>query len=58
MFMKLLKDEEGATMTEYILLVILVAIALFAVIRTFGEDIAELFRRSSDRLDDAETIEY
>ena len=58
MFKKLWKDEEGATMTEYILLVVLVAIALFAVIRFFGERIAQLFRSSGQKLQEAEGISY
>ena len=58
MFKKLWKDEEGATMTEYILLVVLVAIAMFAVIKIFGTSIANLFRSSASKLDSAEGVSY
>ena len=55
---KFLTDEEGATMTEYILLVALVAIAMFAVITLFGKQIAAMFTKSKDKLKEAEDTVY
>ena len=52
------KDEEGATTTEYIIIVALVAIALIAVITTFGEQIAAMFTTSSDELEAVEGTSY
>jgi len=43
MFKKLWCDEEGASTTEYILLVALVAIAAFTVVKTFGNQIIKMF---------------
>jgi len=47
---KLFFDEEGATMTEYIILVVLIAIAAIGVVRIFGERIVALFQSSTDQL--------
>jgi Flp pilus assembly pilin Flp len=58
MFKKLLRDEEGATMTEYILLVVLLAVALIAIVRFFGENIAKLFRSSGEAVGDTEGTSY
>ena len=55
---KFIKDEEGATMTEYVLLIALIAIAMFAVIKLFGEQIARIFRRGREKLQDAEEVEH
>ena len=54
MFKKLLQDEEGASMTEYILLVVLIAIAAYTVIRLFGKQIQSLFTKSTGKLTEAE----
>lgn len=43
MISKLIKDESGQGMTEYILIVALVAIAAIVIIRTFGTSIMGLF---------------
>jgi Flp pilus assembly pilin Flp len=52
MLKKLFYDEEGATMTEYILLVVMIAIAAILVVRNFGGSIQRLFRGSTDKLND------
>ena len=49
---KLFLDEEGATMTEYILLVVLVAVAAIGVVKIFGEKITSLFTDATDKIDD------
>ena len=56
MFKKLFHDEEGATMTEYILLVVLIAIAAFGVIQQFGDKIRALFTKSTNKLGEAENL--
>jgi len=58
MLKRLLLDEDGQTMTEYILIIALVAIAVFAVLRIFGGKIAALFRRASSKLQEAGETEY
>ena len=55
MLKRLLQDEEGATMTEYILLVVLIAIAAYTVIRLFGKQIQSLFTKSTSKLTEAES---
>jgi pilus assembly protein Flp/PilA len=52
MLKKLFYDEEGATMTEYILLVVLIAIAAIAVVKLFGGSIQRLFSGSATKLND------
>jgi Flp pilus assembly pilin Flp len=46
----LLWNEAGQTMTEYGLLVLLIALALIVVIFAFSGDIAALFNRAGDEL--------
>jgi Flp pilus assembly pilin Flp len=53
MFKNLWCDEEGASTTEYILLVALIAIAAFAAVKTFGGKIIKLFEGSTNVLDKA-----
>ncbi|MBN2008859.1 Flp family type IVb pilin [candidate division KSB1 bacterium] len=47
---RFLKDEEGATMTEYIILVVLIAIAAIVVVTQFGDEIKRLFTKSTGEL--------
>lgn len=58
MLKRLLKDEEGATMTEYILLVVLIAVALIVVVKTFGTKIASLFKTSTSKIGETEGTSY
>jgi Flp pilus assembly pilin Flp len=48
----LLGDERGQGLTEYILLVSLIAIALIIVTKFFGNEIRLVFRKASDSLQD------
>lgn len=41
-------DEGGATATEYIVLLVLVACFVIAVVAAFGEEISELFEEATD----------
>jgi len=50
----LLRDEEGATMVEYIIIVALVALFAFVAIMFFGERIRKLFDRGSQKLEEAD----
>ncbi|OIN98083.1 hypothetical protein AUJ66_01565 [Candidatus Desantisbacteria bacterium CG1_02_38_46] len=47
----LFRSQSGQGMTEYILIVVLIAVAAIVVVRTFGDKIKGLFQKS------AETIE-
>jgi pilus assembly protein Flp/PilA len=44
------KDQRGQGMTEYIIIVALIAIAAIAVITLFGDNIRALFAGASDAL--------
>ena len=54
---KFLNEESGQGMVEYILIVVLVAIAAIVVVKAFGGKIAKLFQQSTKKIDD-ETKEY
>ncbi len=45
-----LKNRRGQGMTEYIIIVALIAIAAIGVITTFGNDIRHIFDSSTDAL--------
>ena len=47
---RLFGDEQGQTMTEYGLLILLIALALIAVIFVFSGQIAGLFTRAGQEL--------
>jgi len=47
---RLFVDEQGQTMTEYGLLILLIALALIAVIYAFSGQIAGLFNRAGAEL--------
>ena len=53
MLKKLLRNEEGASMTEYVLLIALIGLAVFAIVRTFGQKIETLFQTAGDSIDSA-----
>ena len=46
----LIRNEEGQGMTEYIIIVALIAIAAIAIITIFGQNIRALFAASADAL--------
>ena len=47
---KLMKRQDGQGMTEYIIIVALIAIAAIGVITLFGNNIRKLFGQSADAL--------
>ena len=47
---KLDSDESGATATEYIIIVALIAIALVTIITAFGRSLFDIFSESQGRL--------
>lgn len=51
-------DDTGPTTTEYVIIVSLVAIALIAVMRIFGEKLASMFTTATDELDEVEGTSF
>lgn len=47
---RLHRDERGATATEYVVLVVLVAAGIIAVVSVFGERINTLYQMAVDTL--------
>ncbi len=47
---RLLKSQKGQGMTEYLIIVALIAIAAIGVVTVFGRDIRELFSGTTDSL--------
>ena len=54
-FRNAIRDESGQGMTEYIIIVALIAIAAIGVITVFGDNIRMLFGASADALAGKET---
>lgn len=52
---RLWKDEEGQGMTEYILIVLLIAIAGIVVWRAFGDRIVDMVRGATKELEKVPT---
>ncbi len=50
MLLALHNDEEGATATEYIVLLVLVACFVIAIIALFGEEIEDLFSEAQEEV--------
>jgi pilus assembly protein Flp/PilA len=50
MLRKLFRSERGQGMSEYLIIVALVAIAAIGVVTVFGRDIRELFSGTTDAL--------
>jgi len=50
MWKKFLKDERGQGMTEYILIVALIAVAAIVAVKMFGGTIKGLFSSASDKI--------
>lgn len=44
-------DEDGATATEYIILLVLVACFVIAIIALFGEEIEDLFAEAQEEVE-------
>jgi pilus assembly protein Flp/PilA len=53
MFKTFLKDESGASMVEYGLLVGLIAIVALSAVEQLGNEVKEVFETSANALDDA-----
>lgn len=51
----LIRSEEGQGMTEYIIIVALIAIAAIAVVTVFGNNLRNLFSASANALAGSET---
>lgn len=49
-FLKMLKSQSGQGMSEYLIIVALIAIAAIGVVTVFGRDIRELFSGTTDSL--------
>ena len=49
-FRKVLRSEKGQGMSEYLIIVALIAIAAIGVVTVFGRDIRELFSGTTDSL--------
>jgi Flp pilus assembly pilin Flp len=47
---KLLKNQKGQGMTEYLIIVALIAIAAIGVVTVFGSDIRQLFNATTNSL--------
>ena len=50
MFNDFLKSEDAQGMTEYILIIALIAVVCVAAIRMFGKEIRELIEKSTDKI--------
>ena len=55
MLRNFLKDESGQGMVEYALIIALIAIVVIAVLTALGGSITDVFKGSSDALDEAVT---
>lgn len=55
MLKKLLSDESGQGMTEYIIVITLIAVVCVVAIKTFGEQIKDLIQKSLRRIKDDTT---
>ena len=45
-------DEDGATATEYIILLILIACFVIVIVKTFGETVSEKFASANQGVQD------
>lgn len=53
MLKKLWMDEQGATITEYIILLALIGLAAFAIIKGFGREIVSFFNAAIKKVKEA-----
>lgn len=53
MLKKLWQNEEGASMTEYVLLIALIGLAAFVVVKTFGDSIKNVFTKATTKVNEA-----
>lgn len=52
------EDESGATTTEYVILLVVLAIGLIAVIQAFGGKVANLFNTATNSLNNQSGTSY
>lgn len=57
MLRKFFKDESGQGMVEYALIIALIAIVVIAVLAALGGSITDVFKDSSEALDNAVTTQ-
>lgn len=57
MLKRLMIEEEGQTMTEYALLIALIALGLVTVLTAFRNSLGGVFNSMSSSVDNASTIE-
>jgi len=50
-FLSLHRDEAGQGMTEYIIIVVLIAIAVILIVMAFGKRIKAMFGQSTEELE-------
>ena len=50
MFKKFINDEDGQGMVEYVLIVVLIAVAAIVIVRTFGTQIKNLFTNAHNTI--------
>lgn len=48
LMMKLHNEEDGATATEYIILLILIACFVIAIVKLFGSTVSDKFDKAND----------
>ena len=56
MLQSLWQDETGAGMVEYAVLTALVCMAIFVLVRTFGDKIKAIFTQANTQLDEAQSV--
>lgn len=55
MFKNIINDESGQSMTEYALIIALIAIALIGIITTFGDEIKQSFENITGQISTVNT---
>ncbi len=58
MLKELIRDERGAEMTEYILIIALIAVACIVVVRVFGGKIKTLFQKSAEKIEEETELAF
>ena len=53
MLKRLIRDESGQSMTEYILVVALIALAAFIAVKLFGKNIKDAFTGAAEKINEA-----
>jgi pilus assembly protein Flp/PilA len=58
LFKRFMKDESGQGLTEYVLIIALVAIGVIAIMVVFRNSIGKLFETASNELENAPGQQY